>query len=347
MKMRRAARVAVQIALICGALTAAYYLTAFVYDRAGTRPPGPVVLIINTLVGACLAALAIVGAEHVFGPNPNHLLSAIIVALERIGAGDFSTRLNPRNHSAVGGLVKTVNGVAVQLEQWEKLRQEFVSDVSHEIQSPLTSIRGFACALKRDDLSPAERHRYLEIIETESQRLSRLAASLLDLASLNSAQHQFSPRPYRLDTQIKDVILSCEAQWSEKRLEMDAALEEATIIGDEELLSRLWINLIHNSIKFTPNGGGVCVQLFPGRSHHRVSVTDTGIGIASDDLPRIFERFYKGDRARTGLQSGNGLGLAIAKRVVEIHGGTIAARNLPGKGAEFVVELPVKGPSNR
>ncbi len=347
MKIRPAARVGVQLALVCGALTVAYYLTAFVYDGAGARPPGPVVLIIDTVVAAFLAALAIVGTEHLFGSKPNHLLSSVIVALERIGAGDFSARLNPENHSGVGGLVKTVNQVAVQLDQWEKLRQEFVSDVSHEIQSPLTSIRGFASALKRADLSSADRRRYLEIIETESQRLSRLAASLLDLASLNSVQHQANPRPYRLDTQIKDVILNCEAQWSEKRLEMDAALEEATIIGDEGLLSQLWINLIHNSIKFTPEGGGVRVALCAGSSHHRVTVTDTGIGIASADLPRIFERFYKADRARTGLQSGNGLGLAIAKRVVEIHGGTIVARSLPGKGAEFVVELPVEGPGNR
>lgn len=346
MKFRLVARVAAQIALICGALTVAFYLTSFVYDHAGARPPEPLVLIINTLVGAALAALAIVGTGQVFG-KPNNLFSAIIGALQRIGAGDFSTRLNPENHSGVGGLVKTINQVAVQLDQWEKLRQEFVSDVSHEIQSPLTSIRGFACALKQDDLSPAERRRYLEIIETESQRLSRLAASLLDLVSLNSAQHQFDPRPYRLDAQIKDVILSCEAQWSEKRLEMKAALEEAPIIADEGLLSRLWINLIHNSIKFTPEGGGVCVELCPGRSRHRVTVTDTGIGIAAADLPRIFERFYKADRARTGLRSGNGLGLAIAKRIVEIHGGTITARSLPGKGAEFVVELPVEEPSKR
>ena len=274
------------------------------------------------------------------------MFSAVIAALERIGAGDFGTRLNPENHSGVGGLVKTVNQVAVQLDQWERLRQEFVSDVSHEIQSPLTSIRGFACALKREDLGPVDRRRYLEIIETESQRLSQLAASLLDLTSLNSAQHQFDPRPYRLDTQIKDVILSCEAQWSEKQLEMNAVLQEATIIGDEELLSRLWINLIHNAIKFTPEGGGVCVELCPGHFHHRVMVTDTGIGIASADLPRIFERFYKADRERTGLQSGNGLGLAIAKRVVDIHGGTITARSLPGNGAEFIVELPVSGRTN-
>lgn len=347
MKFVVAARVAARTALICGALTAAYYLTAFIYDRAGARPPGPVVLIINTAVGATLLALAIVATGHLLGRNSNNLLSPILDALERIGAGDFSTRLNQENHNGVGGLVKSVNRVAIQLDQWEKLRQQFVSDVSHEIQSPLTSIRGFACTLKRDDLSPADRRRYLEIIETESQRLSRLATSLLDLTSLDAAQYQFDPQPFRLDSQIKNVILNCEAQWSGKQIEMDASLEEATIIGDEGLLRRLWINLIQNSINFTPGGGEIRVALCPGRSHHRVTVTDTGIGIDPPDLVRIFERFYRADRARTGSHGGNGLGLAIAKRVVEIHGGTIIAQSFPGKGSTFIVELPAEAPVRR
>jgi two-component system phosphate regulon sensor histidine kinase PhoR len=333
-----------QFALIGAALTIAYYLTAFIYDRAGTHLPGPLVLILNTLVGGVLTVLTVMGARYLFRPRSNGLFAPITEALERIATGDFSVRLDPSHHGAVGGLVQTVNQMAGKLDQLERMRQEFVSDLSHEIQSPLTSIRGFACALRRDDLSEEDRRRYLEIIEAESQRLSRLAANLLNLASLDSDQLKFEPKSYRLDTQIRDLILACETRWAEKHLEMEVTLEEASITGDEELLSQLWINLVHNSIKFTPEGGSVRVDLRRGSDRHRVSVSDTGIGIAPDDLVHIFERFYKADRARSAQQSGNGLGLAIAKRVVEIHGGVITAQSLPGTGTEFVVELPVQRP---
>ncbi len=331
-----------RLALIGAALTIAYYLTAFIYDRVGAHPPGPLVLIINTLMAGLLMVLAVTNARYLFRPRSKGLFAPITEALERIARGDFSVRLDPSHHGTVGGLVHTVNQMAAKLDQLERMRQVFVSDVSHEIQSPLTSICGFACALQRDDLSKEDRRRYLGIIEAESHRLSKLAANLLNLASLDSEQLAFEPKPYRLDTQIRNLILACETQWAEKHLEMEATLEEASITGDEELLSQLWINLIHNGIKFTPAGGSVRVDLRRGAHRHRVSVSDTGIGIAPDDLGHVFERFYKADRARSAGQSGNGLGLAIAKRVVEIHGGVITALSLPGAGTEFVVELPVK-----
>src|SRR5262249_57495858 len=138
------------------------------------------------------------------------------------------------------------------VDQREKMGREFVSDVSHEIQSPLTSIRGFASALRRPGLGDPDRLHYLDVIEAESLRLSRLSANLLKLATLESAQFQPAPGRYHLDRQIRDLILACETQWTGKHLEMDVELAELEIIADEDLLSQVWVNLIQNSIKFTP-----------------------------------------------------------------------------------------------
>jgi signal transduction histidine kinase len=269
--------------------------------------------------------------------------ATIIDALERIAKGDFSTRVDDRHKGlgAVSELVQTVNNMALQLDQMEKMRQEFISNVSHEIQSPLTSIRGFACALQQNDLSVEDRRHYLEIIEAESMRLSNLSANLLKLASLESDHVKFEPKPYRLDTQIRSLILASEPQWTGKRLEMEVTLEEAGITADEDLLSQVWINLLHNGIKFTPEGGIVKVGLHQCADRLQVSVADTGIGIAPEDQPHIFERFYKADKSRRPSEGGSGLGLSIAKKVVELHRGTIAVRSQPGAGTTFTVELPV------
>jgi two-component system phosphate regulon sensor histidine kinase PhoR len=212
--------------------------------------------------------------------------------------------------------------------------------VSHEIQSPLTSIRGFACALQQDNVSAGDRRHYLEIIETESVRLSKLSTNLLKLASLEGDHAKFEPKPYRLDAQLRSMILACEPQWAGKQLEMVVTLEEAGITADEELLSQVWMNLIHNSIKFTPQGGSIRVELHRRADRLQVSVADTGIGIAPEDQAHIFQRFYKADPSRRRSEEGSGLGLSIAKKVLEMHRGTIGVRSQPGVGATFTVELP-------
>ena len=341
--VRGATRMVASLAYVVAALIAAYYATAFVYRRFG-RPPELVVQIVNTLVGVffMVAFLAIIGI--LFRPRRGGPFTPIVDALQRIAKGDFSTRVDDRRgaHGPVGELVQTVNDMARELDQMEKMRQEFLSNASHEIQSPLTSIRGFALALQQDNLSPDDRRHYLDIIAAESERLSKLSANLLKLASLESDQVKFDPKPYRLDAQIRSLILACEPQWAGKRIEMEAALEEASITADQDLLSQVWINLIHNSIKYTPEGGSVKVALRRNSEQLEVTVVDTGIGIAPEDQPHIFERFYKADKSRRASEGGNGLGLSIAKKVVEIHRGSIAVQSHPGAGATFVVELPVR-----
>jgi signal transduction histidine kinase len=234
--------------------------------------------------------------------------------------------------------------MALELHQMEVMRQEFISNVSHEIQSPLTSIRGFARALQNDRLNPEERSHYLTIIETESMRLSKLSDNLLKLTALDSAQVQFEPKSYRLDRQIRDLILACEPQWADKGIDMDVCLAEVAIAADEDLLSQVWTNLIHNSIKFTPSGGSVRIELRPCADQIVFTIADTGIGIAETDQALVFERFFKADASRDRTKGGNGLGLAIAHKIVDLHHGTIGVESVLGAGATFSVCLPVAQP---
>ncbi|WP_372634569.1 ATP-binding protein [Cohnella sp.] len=266
----------------------------------------------------------------------------MIHAMKQLSKGNFNVNLdaNPRFMGQFGPLVTSFNEMASQLNHMEQIRQEFISNVSHEIQSPLTSIAGFARALQRDDLAPETRKHYQNIIETESKRLSRMSDNLLKLTSLESRQHPFETKTYRLDRQLRHLILSCEPQWQDKKIEMDVDLPECSLTADEDLLSQVWVNLLHNAIKFAPEGGTIGVRVSKVNDRIRVLITDDGPGISEAALPHIFERFYKEDKARTRAGGGSGLGLSIVKKIVELHGGETFAYNLSPSGAAFAVDLP-------
>lgn len=330
----------------------AYFITGRLYSLLHITPSGLVIQLINSFGGLTLMVLSVAiatrlgssriraGESGVFGP--------IIEALERIARGDFSVRVDPDLNSRspaqdwFGSLANSVNQMAVELDKMETMRQEFISNVSHEIQSPLTSIQGFARALHNDHLSGEERQHYLSIIEAETTRLSRLSDNLLKLTSLEADQVKFEPRPYRLDKQVRNLILASEPQWTARALNMDVTLDEIAITADEDLLSQVWINLIHNSIKFTPEGGSVCVELHQHDGMVELKVKDTGIGIPEEDQARIFERFYKADKSRTHAKdTGSGLGLSIVQKIVEMHHGSVAVQSELGQGAIFTVRMPI------
>jgi signal transduction histidine kinase len=333
------------LALVSGMFAVSFFLTASLFKITHLTPSNVLIQIINSLLGLLFTAL-IVGSIGKIAISKhwlpeNNVFGPIVDALEKIAKGDFSVRLESPAHEnqIVGVLANSVNKMALELEQMESLRQEFISNVSHEIQSPLTSMRGFAQALQNDQLSPEDRNHYLSIIETESTRLSRITEDLLKLAALEAEHAKFEPKSYRLDKQIRSLILACEPQWTGKDLEMIVALEEVDIIADEDLLSQVWTNLIHNSIKFTPQGGKVWVDLRRQGNSVEFKIRDTGIGIAQEDQGRIFERFYKADKSRTRSNGGSGLGLAIAKKIIELHSGEIGVESDPGTGTIFSVRL--------
>lgn len=333
---------------VSGMIAVAYFLTGSIYKVIHWQPPTVLTQIVNTLLGLLLTGMLVgsvskvarskgwIPEVKVFGP--------IINALEKIAQGDFSIRLDNEfeDHEIAGELANKVNKMAMELNQMENMRQEFISNVSHEIQSPLTSIRGFAKALENDQLSAEERHHYLDIIQNESTRLSRITEDLLRMAALESDKVKFEPRPYRLDHQIRNLILACEPQWMSKSINMDISLKELETTADEDLLSQVWTNLIHNSIKFTPQDGRISITLQQDGSTIQFEIKDTGIGISDEDQVHIFERFYKVDKSRTRSGStGSGLGLAIVRKIVELHNGAIAVESASGVGTSFKVSLPM------
>lgn len=334
--------------LISTMIAAAYYLTGYIYQAIGLHPMPLAIQIVNTLLGLLFTGLLIgalgrIARSRGWVPEMN-VFAPIIDALERIARGDFSVRLTNEytDNEMVSKLASSVNKMALELDQMENMRQEFISNVSHEIQSPLTSIRGFAQALKNEHLTPEERNHYLSIIEEESTRLSRITEDLLRLASLESEQLPFQPKPYRLDQQIRNLVLACEPQWRDRSIAMEVSLHEVTITADEDLLSQVWINLIHNSIKFTPEKGSIQVDLNHLANQVVFKISDTGVGISDEDQDRIFERFYKADKSRTRSKEGSGLGLSIVKKIIDLHKGTIQVESNVGVGTSFVVCLPDK-----
>ncbi len=354
MKMGQAVRVVATAAflllLLAGMVTGAFFLTALLYHTIGHAPPPFLVQVINALLGVCLSVLLAVGLFAWINARPRAkrrwlgLFEPILRAMEQIAKGDYQVRLQypTRANPVVSELANSVNQMALELNQMEQMRQEFISNISHDIQSPLTSIRGFAQVLHDEHLSVEERDHYLAIIETESMRLSRMTDNLLRLASLESKHMQLEPKSYRLDKQIRTLILAYEPQWTAKTLDMDVTLEEVEILADEDLLSQVWSNLLHNSIKFTPQGGKVCVEAHRQGSTVECRITDTGIGIPQEAQAHIFERFFKADASRKRSREGSGLGLAIAQKIVELHQGTIGIASQAGAGTTLIVSLPVK-----
>ncbi len=331
--------------VLLGCFAFAYFITSFIYIAAGNEMIDelpPVFTIISLLISILFVFLVKWYLVHRNITQSMGILGPIIQVMEKISKGDFQVRLDNtiQENEPLVKLVRSVNNMASDLDRMEKMRQEFISNVSHEIQSPLASIRGFAHALQNDELGTEERKHYLNIIETESMRLSKLSDNLLKLASLESESTKYEPKVYRLDKQLRNLILACEPQWMDREINMEVSLEEVSITADEDLMSQVWINLIRNSIKFTPEDGRVCVDLHQQGDRIEIKISDTGIGIAEEDQTYIFERFYKADKSRESSNKGSGLGLSIVKKIVDMHHGTIGVQSKLSAGTTFIVTLP-------
>lgn len=344
-----AANVLMVIGFLLLCWTGMYMATEAFYARLDWEPHGLLAFLINAVLGFILFGVAIAIIGPFIKPNEHKLFTELIEVLRRISRGDFQVDLAPmlgqlgkheRERHPFAMLLTSIDDMATNLKEMEELRQEFISNVSHEIGSPLTSIMGFAKALKSGTLDPGERERYLDIIETECVRLSKLSDNLMKLAVLDSAKSPVHPAVYRLDKQLISLILACEPQWEAKDIEMNLEPEEVVITADEDLMSQVWLNLLHNAIKFAPQGGRISIAISLEGGYAAVRVADNGPGIALEDQPRIFERFYKADKSRTRSGGGSGLGLSIAHKIVEMHGGSITVDSRPGEGAVFTVLLP-------
>jgi signal transduction histidine kinase len=340
--IKRALFTIVTLALMCASFAAAYGLMTLIFSGSEFTA-GAWGHAASGLIGVILFlafSVPIHAALHSMGwPVRRRLLADTVNVFEKISQGKFDVFIQPEDYGPFGGIAESVNKMARDLDSMEKMRQDFISNVSHEIQSPLTSIRGFAALLKNDGLAPERRDHYLDIIEIESRRLSSLSDNLLRLSCLESNDAPLSKSEYRLDRQIENIALMLEPQWRAKNLIMDAELEETQLYADEELMSEVWINLLHNAVKFTRPGGKIMIVLRRDGGEIRCQISDTGIGIAPEDQMHIFERFYRADRARGRSLGGNGLGLSIVRKIVELHDGRVELESEPLKGSIFRVYL--------
>jgi signal transduction histidine kinase len=330
------------LVVLSGAFAAGYGLL-WLTERAVGQLPDLASHVASAILGLVLISVAFGIASriaHAKGRSIGHMAQEILDALARIATGDFSVRISLREGNPLHEVILSVNKMAEDLGTLEGQRQDFISNVSHEIQSPLTSLSGFAVLLRDEGLSTEERHHYLGIIETESKRLSKLSDNLLKLTALE--QEGLRERGVvDVSEQIRSAALMLEPQWAGKGLVLDLVLDDTSCFGDADLLQQVWINLLHNAVKYSHEGGTVTVSARTVAGEAVVEVSDCGIGIDAKDLPHVFERFFKADKSRDRSLGGNGLGLALVKRIVELHGGRVAAMSEPGVGTSVSVCLPI------
>ncbi|MBR3273483.1 MAG: HAMP domain-containing histidine kinase, partial [Clostridia bacterium] len=264
----------------------------------------------------------------------------LVRAMQAVSRGDFSVRVDAEDVPGdMGELASSFNDMATELGGLELFRKDFINNFSHEFKTPIVSIRGFAKQLERDDLTDDQRREYLDIIVTESDRLANMASNVLLLSKLENQTIVTDREDYRLDEQLRRCVLLLEKQWSEKDLEPDIELEEITYRGNEEMMNHVWVNLLNNAIKFSPRGGLLTVRLGREGDAAVCAVGDQGSGMDADTRRRIFEKFYQGDTAHA--TEGNGLGLSLVKRIVDLCGGSVDVKSAPGEGSTFTVRLPL------
>ncbi|WP_342561016.1 HAMP domain-containing sensor histidine kinase [Paenibacillus sp. FSL R7-0345] len=263
-------------------------------------------------------------------------------ATRHIAGGNFNIRLNIKQKGELGTLAQSFEEMTHDLQQVEQMRRDFVSNVSHEVQSPLTSITGYAKALKQMNIPDQERDRYLNIIISEAERMSKMSDSLLKLSMLESQSQQLQFSTFSLDEQIRRVIVALQPQWSARSISFELQLKSIRIEADHDLLNQVWTNILGNSIKFSGEGSVVTVSIRQDSRNVSIRVTDKGIGISPEDQRRIFERFFKADRSHSRQNGGSGMGLAIVKQIVMLHSGDIRAESEPGSGTSIIVTLPIK-----
>lgn len=300
-------------------------------SRSEPMLPIFVLLVISVLVGTVVS--------FIISRIPLKPIRQVIDATNRLAEGDFTVRLHLAGPSSFQELASSFNRMAEELGGIEMLRTDFVDNFSHEFKTPIVSIKGFAEELMHDDLTKEQRNEYLDIIISESTRLSALATNVLNLSRVEKQSILTNRARFDLSEQVRRCVLLFENKWEQRRLNLTVEIDEISLLGDEELLSQVWLNLIDNAVKFTPEGGSVEIRLARQEGSARFVIRDDGYGISEEAQKHIFDKFYQGDASRA--VSGNGLGLSIAKRVVALHGGTIACESQEGAGTTFTVELPL------
>lgn len=266
-------------------------------------------------------------------------------AAKRVAEGDFSVYVEPSNRADkltyVDVMFQDFNKMVEELGSLETMKSDFIASVSHEIKTPLSVIESYSTALQNEALLPEVRREYTDTIIASSQKLASLVTNILKLNKIENQVIPLNSEPYDLCRQLCECALAFEGAWENKQIEFAAELDDRLIIrADESLLEIVWNNLLSNAVKFTEPGGKIQLRQTSDENSVTVSVTDTGCGMDEYTRKHVFDKFYQGDTSH--YQQGNGLGLALAMKVVELEGGSISVDSLPGAGTTFTVHLPLR-----
>lgn len=298
----------------------------------------------TTQVISAVIASFIIGAllAFIIGNTVLKPLSELVKATKKVANGDFNVTLDigwTEKHTVreLRELIEDFNEMTEELRNTEIFRSDFISDFSHEFKTPLASIRGFARQLCEGDLTPEQQREFSKIILDETEFLSVLSQNILLLTGLENRDIIADKTRFSLDEQLRGCMIRLEPYWSEKNLEIEMELDEVSFFWNEKMLSHVWNNLFDNAVKFTENGGKISVSCHEKDGMICVSVTDSGCGIAPEAIPHIFEKFYQADSSHA--TKGNGLGLPLVKKIVELCGGEIEVKSEVGLGTTFVVTL--------
>ncbi len=268
-------------------------------------------------------------------------VNKLITQINRLAEGDFKARLELEgsfaNISAIKEITRSFNKMASELENTEMLRGDFINNFSHEFKTPIVSIAGFAKLIKKGNLTHDQSTEYLDIIEEESLRLANMATNVLNLTKIENQSILKDTAVYNLSEQIRGCVLTLEGKWQKKNITFQLDFHEFDIRGNKEMLQHVWLNIIDNAIKFSPENQKIEIDITQIENTLSVCVSNRGRTIDSDKIERIFNKFYQEDEAHA--TEGNGIGLALVKSAVKLHGGRVWAESEDGT-TDFVVELP-------
>jgi signal transduction histidine kinase len=310
------------------------------------------IIIESMLVGLVVSAvLSMFLAKTMVTP-----IQKLTKAAEKVASGDFSDQLETSASDEIGVLTDTFNDMASQLEnnmdelrKSEIMRREFVANVSHELRTPITSIRSYAETLEETgDMDPEMQRAFLSVIVNESDRMTKIVQDLLTLSKFDAGSISFKFEQFSFSKSVRDVYNAMRLEAERHKHDFRISVEEdiAPVEGDRVRIEQVLINMVSNAIKYTSDGGKIRISAGQDGDIVWAKVSDNGIGIPKEDVKRVFERFYRVDKARSRESGGTGLGLSIAEEIVARHDGKISIRSKPGKGTEITLRLPVKGPSH-
>lgn len=299
------------------------------------------ILFISILI---IAALSIM-MSYLLAKNVSVPIKDIRDTTKKFAKGDFSERVGKHAEnsriSEISELAEAFNNMATELEKAEEIKNSFISDVSHELRTPMTTISGFIAGILDDTIPPEQQSEYLKIVYDETNRLSRLVNTFLDITRLQSDKMVLKRSNFDINELIRIAVIGVEGRLEEKKIDalLDFESEKCYVNADKDSIIRVVTNLIDNAVKFTDIGGKITVTTYKKQRSVYIKVRNTGCGISKEQLPFIFERFYKTDRSRSINKEGTGIGLYLAKNIITAHGRQIKAESVEGEYAEFVFSL--------